>query len=1123
MNTNNCLKQYRPFAAGHSVSRAFEKLSRTCLTLLLIGGVVLTSMAVPNKESYSAPPNPNLQRSTRTSHQNLVESFGQLPLTFELNQGQLAKDVKFLSRTTAGDIYLTSKETIISLRQPSALPKEMVGPTSEGQNNKRLFDRQVNNPGSKSRDAIKMRVVGSNAASVLGEDEVPGSVNYFIGKDPKKWHTNVRSFSRVAYKNIYPGIDQVFYGAHQQLEYDFVVSPGSNPHNIKLAFSGSEGLFVDQGDLVLRVKDSGDIRLKEPVAYQIVGGLKHQVPAKYVINRNRQVGFEIGDYDSSKTLTIDPILSYSTYLGGGGNDAGFDVGVDGSGNAYITGSTDSSEFSSLGGSNAFVAKLNASGTQRTYLAILGGSGDDTGFSLAVDGSGNAYVTGATDSVDFPAMNAIQSSSGGGSQDAFVAKLNPAGSAVIYSTYFGGTGNDAGFGLAIDSAENAYVTGSTDSTEFSTLGNTNAFVMKLNSQGNERPYLAVLGGNGDDTGFDIAVDGIGNAYVVGSTDSSNFTTAGALQPNFGGSQDAFVAKLDGAGSSLIYSTYLGGTGNDSGFGIAVDGAGNAYVTGSTDSTEISSLGGRDVFVAKFNAAGNDRTYFTVLGGSGDDAGFAIAVDNAGNAYVTGSTDSGNFTTSNPLQPTAGGSQDVFVAKLNPAGATLDYSTFIGNSGNESGFAVAVDSGGNAFATGFTSSNNFPTASSFQSVSGGNGDAFVLRISNDAAAPSVQFSSSSYVVSEGTPRVEITLNRSGDTSAAANVGFVTSDGAGSQNCNVVNGIASSRCDYISTLGTFSFAPGEASKTVSIFIIDDAYVEGSETFNITLSNPSGVALGPQSSGSITINDNDSTNGLNPNDQAAFFVSEHYFDFLNRQPDTGGLNFWTNEIASCGANAQCLELKRINVSAAFFLSIEFQQTGYLVERLYKSAYGNGIGVSTLGGSHQISVPIVRLNEFLPDTQQIGQGVVVNQGNWQQQLNDNKNAFTAEFVQRPRFTNAFPASMSPAQFVDTLNANAGNPLSPAERNQLVADLTSGAKTRAQVLRIVAEDPDLSSAESNRAFVLMQFFGYLRRNPNDPQDTDYTGYDFWLAKLNQFNGNFVNAEMVKAFITSSEYRQRFGP
>jgi hypothetical protein len=265
------------------------------------------------------------------------------------------------------------------------------------------------------------------------------------------------------------------------------------------------------------------------------------------------------------------------------------------------------------------------------------------------------------------------------------------------------------------------------------------------------------------------------------------------------------------------------------------------------------------------------------------------------------------------------------------------------------------------------------------------------------------------------------------------------------------------------------------------------------------------------------------NPIDTPDFFVRQHYSDFLNRQPDDSGLSFWSSQIISCGTDPACISDKRVNVSAAFYLSIEFQQTGYLVERIYKAAYGDASGTSTLGGSHPVSAPIVRFTELLSDSQAIGQGLVVGQTGWETVLENNKQTYVNNFVSLARFRTAFPNSMTAAQFVDKLNANAGNPLSTAERDQLVSDLQTSAKTRAQVLRAVAEDPDLNTAELNRAFVLMQFFGYLRRNPNDAPDNDYTGYDFWLTKLNQFNGNFVNAEMVKAFITSAEYRQRFGP
>jgi hypothetical protein len=282
------------------------------------------------------------------------------------------------------------------------------------------------------------------------------------------------------------------------------------------------------------------------------------------------------------------------------------------------------------------------------------------------------------------------------------------------------------------------------------------------------------------------------------------------------------------------------------------------------------------------------------------------------------------------------------------------------------------------------------------------------------------------------------------------------------------------------------------------------------------------------VTINASDPSPVPNPIDATSFLVKQHYRDFLNRDPDQSGLDFWTGQINSCGSDAACTDVKRINVSAAFFLSIEFQQTGYLVERMYKTAYGAANGTSTLGGSHQLAVPIVRFTEFLQDTQRIGRGVVVLAPGWEQALENNKQAYAGEFVQTARFLGGFPATMTPAQFVDKLNTNAGSVLADDERAAAInlfagAADTSNTAARAQVLRQVAEDVDLYNAEFNRAFVLAQYFGYLRRNPNDPPDSDYTGYEFWLNKLNQFNGDYIAAEMVKAFISSNEYRQRFGP
>lgn len=408
--------------------------------------------------------------------------------------------------------------------------------------------------------------------------------------------------------------------------------------------------------------------------------------------------------------------------------------------------------------------------------------------------------------------------------------------------------------------------------------------------------------------------------------------------------------------------------------------------------------------------------------------------------------------------------------------------------------------------------------FFDISGSN-----FTISAPGPPPTVQFSAASSLTSEGAATVSISVSRSGDTTGASTVDFATGDTAGTTNCNVVNGTASARCDYLNAAGTLSFAAGETSKNITVSVINDSFAEGNETFTVTLSNPSSATLGSPGTTVVTITDNETVNGTNPIDLSSFFVRQHYLDFLNREPDAAGLSFWIGEIDNCTPKPACTDPRRVNVSAAFFLSIEFQQTGYLVQRLYKSAYGDRTATSTFGGTHQLAVPVMRLNEFLLDARTIGSGVVVNQSGWEQVLANNKQAFVTAFVQRPRFTTEYPLSLTAAQFVDKLNLNAGNPLSTSERNQLVNDLTTGLKSRAQVLRAVAEDSDLNSAEFNRAFVLFQYFGYLRRNPDDGPDSDYTGYDFWLSKLNQFGGNFVNAEMVKAFIVSSEYRQRFGP
>jgi len=333
-----------------------------------------------------------------------------------------------------------------------------------------------------------------------------------------------------------------------------------------------------------------------------------------------------------------------------------------------------------------------------------------------------------------------------------------------------------------------------------------------------------------------------------------------------------------------------------------------------------------------------------------------------------------------------------------------------------------------------------------------------------------------------------------------------------------------------GTLNFAAGETSKNLAVLIVNDNYPEAAESFSISLSNPVGTALGTRNVSSITINANDATPPAgNPldNADARFFVRQHYMDFLNREPDTDGWNFWANEITSCGNDQNCITIKKIHVSAAFFLSIEFQETGYLVYRTYKAAFGDAQGTALINNVQTpILVPRVQFLEFLPESAQIARNVQVGIGNWQQTLEANKQAYMLGFVQRASFQTDYPAAMTADQFVTQLNTRAGNVLSASEKTSLVDFLGATPNDlvkRAQVLRAVAEDEDLKTLEKNRAFVLMQYFGYLRRNPQDPQDTDHTGWKFWLTKLEDHNGDFVEAQMVLAFLQSIEYRQRFAP
>ncbi len=677
----------------------------------------------------------------------ILAAYGQIPLSFESNVGQTAAQVDFLSHGPGYGLFLTPTEAVLNLSKGTGPVGQAIG-----------------------GNVVTMTLVGASTNSApTGLDKLAATSNYFIGNDPSQWHTNIANYGQVQYQNVYSGISLLYYGNQQNLEYDFQVAPGADPGVIQLAFSGVQSLSLDpQGNLMLETS-GGEVVEQTPVVYQQEGAGRQEVAGKYVLEGGNQVGFAVGAYDASQPLTIDPVLSYATYLGGNGQDEGFGIAVDASGDAYVTGETPSNNFPTSnplqpnysGGAiyDAFVSRLNATGTALVYSTYLGGGGTDEGKGIALDASGNAYITGFTESDNFPTTTGAFQPTFGGGTDAFVTKLNATGSALIYSTYLGG-GTAEGYAIALNASGNAYVTGWTQPNFPTTSGafqtkfdaSANAFVTELNVSGSALVYSTYLGGSTYDQGWGIALDASGDAYVTGYTESSDFpTTSNALQPTFGGGfDDAFVTELNATGTALVYSTFLGGSGNDEGNAIAVDAFGNAYVTGCTESSDFPTVNpiqatfdggsgqgglgiyGGDAFVAKVNASGTALIYSTYLGGSNDDIGWGIAVDGSGDAYIAGESDSSDFpTTVNALQPTLSFVIDAVVAEVNPSGTALIYSSFLGGSDGVSiGNAIALDASGNAYVTGYTIASDFSTPYSVQSTSGDAGDAFVAEIGNIA---------------------------------------------------------------------------------------------------------------------------------------------------------------------------------------------------------------------------------------------------------------------------------------------------------------------------------------------------------------------------------------------------------
>jgi hypothetical protein len=682
-------------------------------------------------------------------------NYGKLPLSFEANQGQTDAQVKFLARGQGYTLFLTPTETVLSLKKPQA--KDKISQSSA----------KSSSTSETIGTVLRMQFAGANPTpKVVGREPLPGHVNYLIGKDPSRWHTHVPTYGKIAYEGVYPGVDLVYYGNHNQLEYDFVVAPGADPSNIKLSFKGADKIEVNSmGELVLHAMN-GDIHMHKPVIYQQIGGIRKPVNGSYVLKDGQMVGFQVAAYDAAYPLIIDPVLVYSTYLGGSDDEESVDIAVDNRGRAYVAGQTTSIDFPNVnalqptygggpatptetleGPSDGFVAQLTADGSALRYATYLGGTRFDRCHAIAVNNRGQATVTGITQSLDFPTRNALQPAYGGGRFDAFVSQLSADGSELRYSTYLGGSDFDAGEGIAVDRSNRVYVTGGTGSANFPTRnalqathhGIGDGFVTQLTANGRAIRYSTFLGGREDDRINAIAVDLLGQAYVTGETRSPDFPTRNALQPTFHNFlEDAFVAKLSADGRTLRYSTFLGTNGGDTGSDIAVDLLGRAYVAGSTDSRDFPTVnaiqptsgGSGDAFVARFTADGSALNYSTYLGGSSGDSITGIAVDLSGQAYVTGGTQSPDFPIKNAPQPTLASEPDAFVAKLSADGRALRYSTYLGGSSVDTGRGIAVDLRGQAYVIGVTNSPDFPTRNALQpDFGGGQLDAFVTKMGSD----------------------------------------------------------------------------------------------------------------------------------------------------------------------------------------------------------------------------------------------------------------------------------------------------------------------------------------------------------------------------------------------------------
>ncbi len=781
---------------------------------------------------------------------------GKLPLVFELNQGQSASQVQFISRGPGYHAFLTNGGMVLSLRNTANAPS---GNRAHA---------------ASTRSSIQLRLVGAASnPSVVGEDLQPGRVNYFIGNDPAKWHRNVPTYGQVRYKNVYPGIDLVYYGNQQQLEYDFAVSPKADPQKIQFEISGAAATSVaDDGSLTLHTA-TGELHFQAPVVYQEINGQRVLVSGGYSLTDSTHVRFHLSQYDSQKPLVIDPVLVYSTYLGGSADEQPAGIAVDSNGYVYVTGATDSSDFPMgtigalpTGNEHVYLAKLDPTGSHLIYADYIGGSSQDYGFALTLDSSKHVYITGSTASSDFPVVNPYQGTYPG-SFNAFLTKISADGSSILYSTYFGGNGSDMPAGVAVDQSGNMLIAGSTSSTNLVTANAFQSsvspnqgsqygeygFLTKFNASGSSLIYSTYFGGSSNvalncggtpcwpqptSTIVALATDASGNAYVTGSTNTYNFpvTTGAYLTTNSSSmnSSIGYVGKFNSSGS-LQYSTYFYGT---SGLqtditGIAADSSGSAYITGAAFSDGTFPVTTSTIcdpaaqgwacsyaFVTKFDNAGATLLYSTFLGPNNNAIPRAIALDSNNDAYVLAFTSSNTFSTVNGIEPYVAGN-DLLLAELDPSGTSQLFATFLGGSGDDEPApgGLAVDSTGNIYVAGYTSSADLPvTPTAFQGGLNGTTDSFIMKI-GPQSSPAVTFRPTSLQfaltqVGTTTSSQNVTLQNMG--SAALLISAITAGGDFAETDNCGGSVpATSSCTLAIT-----FTPTTAGvRTGSISLQDNA----------------------------------------------------------------------------------------------------------------------------------------------------------------------------------------------------------------------------------------------------------------------------------------------------------------